>query len=117
MATRKERRAQRVRELKQKLLEAIEDSTSKVFISEKNMRYPNGVDAETHLDADEIIIHPKNSLSESVHSFIHENLHMLMPDTTERSVTYMAKAIYVDMSVQERQKVFRVMARKASWED
>lgn len=98
-------------------METIFDSTGKVFISEKKLATPHAL-AETDLTTEEIIIHPsKNTLVESVHSFIHEHLHLLMPGESENTVYAMAKAVYEDMTVKERQRVFRLMARKATWDD
>ncbi len=99
------------------MLETIPDSTNKVFISEKKLQTPHAL-AETDFVTEEIVIHPaKNTLTESVHSFIHEHLHLLMPEEVENVVWWMAKAIYEDMTVKEKQKIFRLMARKAVWED
>jgi hypothetical protein len=74
--------------------------------------------AETDLTTEEIIVHPeRNSIAESVHSFIHEHLHLQMPGENENSVFAMAKAVYEDMTLKEKQKMFRLMARRATWED
>ena len=117
METKKEQKAIRVRELKHLLLDTISGATNKVFISEKKLDFPH-VKAETDMVTEEIVIHPNNNtLAEAVHAFIHEHLHLYMPEEGENSVYAMAKAIYEDMTVQERQRMFRLMARRAKWED
>lgn len=116
--TKKEQRAQRVRELKQQLIESIVDNPpKKVYISSKMMTTAHAM-AETDLTTEEIIIHPeKNTLAESIHSYMHENLHLLMPEEKENMIWHMAHAIYEDMTQRERQKMFRLMARAATWEE
>jgi len=108
---------QRIRELKRLLLETIPDATNKIFISSKKMETERAM-AETDLTTEEIIIHPeRNTVAESVHSFMHEHLHLLMPQESENAVYSMAKSIYHDMTMGEKQKVFRLMAKRAIWED
>jgi len=115
--TKKEKRAQKIRDLKALLMETAIGLDSKVFISSKKMQTAHAM-AETDLSTEEIIIHPdKNTIAESVHSFIHECLHLVSPNEPENTVLATAQAVYEDMTLKERQRIFRLMARKAVWEN
>jgi hypothetical protein len=114
--TQEERRAKKF-----ELLDCLEEPHIKkerrVIISRKRMLTNKGDDGEYNPNTKEIVINPDRSVEESIAIYVHENLHFLLPDATERFVTTLEAYIVKELTVEEKRVLFRLMAAEADWDD
>jgi hypothetical protein len=89
----------------------------KVFISRKLMLTDKENDGEYNPNTREIVINPDRSIEASIATYIHENLHYLMPKKSERSIRTLEKYIVKELSVKEKQILFRLMAAEGEFDD
>ncbi len=110
-----------LRAIKFQLLEMLRDpnwiTSSPVIISAKRLvdeaRFAGQFDHNTK----EIFINPDSRIDRSVEYYVHENLHKKFPDAPERSIDLLGRKIYADMTVHEREEVFKIMAASSKWDD
>lgn len=86
------------------------------IISEKQLEGATDY-GETDLEAKELILSSKKSLTDIVNTLIHEYLHVKFPRRPEESIYKLTHVLARELTNSDREILFRVLANRAAWDD